>query len=146
MQRLDKGFLLYPPTIRVDFVKITNQHGILLVSEDRYVYANHKKMTARSVPVGDIIPVHNNQMSVVQNISREHDVGLYNLQTRHGDIVVDGVVVTTYTNIVHPTAARSSFLAGGVNILGKNVESVHAVPWWAVSLVEWMGKGPELAA
>ncbi|KAJ3177513.1 hypothetical protein HDU85_005883 [Gaertneriomyces sp. JEL0708] len=139
------------PTIRVDFVKITHDHGTLLVSEDHYVYANHKMMTSRSVRVGDIIPLHDNKMLVVQNVSRENDVGLYNPQTRHGDIVVNGVVVTTYTNVVHPSVARGFISASklltavGIDVLGTNVESANAVPWWAGSVVEWIGKGPDVA-
>ena len=35
------------------------------------------------------------------------DVGLFNPQTKHGDIVVDGVRVSTYTHAVHRNMAHA---------------------------------------
>lgn len=43
----------------------------------------------------------------VVKVGNTHDLGLYNPQTIHGDIVVDGFVVSTYTADVTPSVAHA---------------------------------------
>ena len=138
------------PSILVEFLNITHVYGELLITEGHYMYANGKMLTARSVKVGDFIPLINGTMSQVISIGKVADYGLYNPQTRDGNIVVNGVVVTVYTDFMHPTLAKNAlFVAGvltdvGIDVVGNNAESMNAIPSWAHGLVSMLPSGPQV--
>lgn len=90
------------------YVEIVAASGHRLVSTPgHYVYADGKPMLARLVKVGmKLRAVGAGEVDVVK-VSRVRGKGLYNPQTLHGDIVVNGLVATTYTQTVEPTIAHS---------------------------------------
>jgi len=113
------------PTAVSTFVALTHSRGVLTASPGHYVYANGARVTARSVGVGDVLPTADGAGARVTAVTTVTATGLYNAHTAHGDLVVDGVVVSTYTDAVHPAVAhallapvRAAVWAGVVDPLG----------------------------
>lgn len=68
-------------------------------------------VSAASVRIGDVLQLANGSDSpvvVVEDVSAD---GLYNPQTVDGNIIVDGIVASTYTTAVHPCVAHAALLA-----------------------------------
>lgn len=62
---------------------------------------------ARDVSVGDALLDGKGRQITVTAITKELDTGLYNPHTIVGDIVVDGVLVSTFTDAVEPLVATA---------------------------------------
>ena len=91
---------------RTEFVRIrTDAARTLVASPGHYVYANDRATAAAAVRVGDRVPLAAGDTAVVTGVDRVQREGLYNPQTLHGDIAVDGVVASTYTKAVRPAVA-----------------------------------------
>lgn len=91
-----------------DFVKLTTASGhSLSLSHGHYVYADGKSVPADTVRVGDRLTIADGTTSNVVRVEEITGEGLFNPQTVSGDIVVDGVVATTYTTAVAPGAAHA---------------------------------------
>ena len=91
-----------------EFVGITVGSNVLEATPGHLVYANGLLVTASSVRVGDVMrneTGHNVRVTSVQPVWRE---GLYNPQTMHGNIVANGVVVSTYTSAIDSTVAHAA--------------------------------------
>lgn len=89
------------------FVKI--EAGLpkpLLLTAAHYLYVNGKLAPARTVKVGDKVKDSDGKDVEVVAVSEEWAEGLYNPHTMHGDIVVDGILTSTYTETIHPTLAH----------------------------------------
>ncbi|GAB0490875.1 hypothetical protein MMPV_002115 [Pyropia vietnamensis] len=99
------------PTSPRTFVRLTTASGARLdASAGHYVYANGRLVAASAVAVGDTLQVATPAGwadSTVTATRRVTASGLYNPQTLHGDIVVGGVRVSTYTTAVQPTVASA---------------------------------------
>lgn len=106
------------PNVESNFVRIHYSHsGTISVSSGHYVYANGALVPAASIVPGDILTLSLPSSSCtsppcsttapVTQIERIRSTGLYNPQTVHGDIVVDGVVASTYTTAVEPALAHA---------------------------------------
>ncbi|GAB0490489.1 hypothetical protein MMPV_001726 [Pyropia vietnamensis] len=93
--------------VQSEFVAVTHTAGKLLLSPGHYVYVGGVAVTARSVRPGDVLMLGDGGVASVTGVGREVAVGLYNAHTAHGDVVVDGVVVSTYTDAVHPVVAHA---------------------------------------
>ncbi|KAK1870159.1 hypothetical protein I4F81_012621 [Pyropia yezoensis] len=93
--------------VQSEFVAVTHTAGKLLLSPGHYVYVGGEAVTARSVQPGDVLTLGNGGVASVTEVGREVAAGLYNAHTAHGDVVVDGVVVSTYTDAVHPVVAHA---------------------------------------
>lgn len=88
------------------FISIRTAEGSLALTPGHLIYANGKLVRAESVSVGDW--VHNAyRRIVVAEVSMELRQGLYNPHTLHGDIIVDGIRVSTYTDQVEPCVAHT---------------------------------------
>jgi hypothetical protein len=61
---------------------------------------------AETVKVGNLLRLSCGRTSVVEHVEVEVGTGLYNPQTLHGDIVVSGIVASTYTAAVEPSTAH----------------------------------------
>lgn len=88
----------------------------LTLTAGHYVYANGKVVKANDVKVGDSLQtIHGIQTvhQVKKNVVMKDD-GLYNPQTLHGDIVVNGVLATTYTEAVKVNAAHALLMPARV--------------------------------
>lgn len=93
---------------KAQFVRLQTSGGALslTLSPQHLVYANGARMRAGSVRVGDKLSVgENGEIEVVKSVRKVEGVGLHNPHTLHGDIVVDGVLASTYTAAVHPRLA-----------------------------------------
>lgn len=89
-----------------EFVRIELEGGrALVVSEGHYVHADGRLVAAGVVRVGDVLETVGGDAKVAR-IGNVVDEGLYAPHTAHGDIVVGGVRVSTYTRAVHPRLAH----------------------------------------
>jgi Hint module len=68
-------------------------------------------VAAWSVRVGDELTLASGEVSPVVAVEAAKRQGLYNPQTVQGDIVVDGVVSSTYTTAVEPATAHAALYA-----------------------------------
>ena len=64
-------------------------------------------LPTQSIHSGDSLLLGNGTLSVVHSIKFIDAFGLYNPQTMHGNIVVNGVQASTYTTALHPSAAHA---------------------------------------
>lgn len=89
----------------------TASETTLTLTPGHYLYVNGVLTAARNVHIGDtihVITAKNKDVpkARVTQISCRVGKGLYNPQTLHGDIVVDGVRTSTFTEAVHPRIAK----------------------------------------
>lgn len=77
----------------------------LPITNGHYLYINQKLHPARSAMIGKYLSDGNGSKEKILNISVEERKGLYNPQTIQGDIVVNGIVTTTFTEAIDPAAA-----------------------------------------
>lgn len=88
----------------------TSVNGISLsVSPTHLLYVNSRRAPAKDVLVGDKLFVSNDkagQEAVVVAVKVVEAAGLHNPHTLQGDIVVNGIVASTFTSTVHPTLAN----------------------------------------
>lgn len=94
------------------YVQLQTASGNLLtLSSGHYLHAAGRLVAARRVRVGDLLTLSSGATSHVTHVSQVKRAGKYAPHTLHGDIVVDGVLVSTYTTAVHPTIAHYVLLA-----------------------------------
>jgi len=125
--------------VTADFVALTHTAGKLLLSPGHYVYVGGVRVTARSVRAGDVLTLGNGGVASVTETRVERATGFYNAHTAHGDVVVDGVLVSTYTDAVHPAVAhallapvRLAVRLGVVDPLGSFLyDGARRRPWLA---------------
>jgi len=83
--------------------------GALVASAGHYVYAGERLVAAAAVAIGDtlqvVAPGGGWTAVTVPSVSRVDAAGLYNRQTLHGDVIVDGVRASTFTVAVAPAGA-----------------------------------------
>lgn len=109
----------------------------LVTTPGHFVYASDRAVKAADVKVGDIMYGGNGERLTVRNVTSVKRKGLYNPQTLHGNIVIDGVLVSTYTTAIERGAAhallapvRAAFEALGlVGLVECIVDSVHSWQW-----------------
>jgi hypothetical protein len=82
----------------------------LLLTAGHYLYVNGELNTARTVKVGDMVTLANGNEAKVTGVKDSYAPGLYNPHTLNGDIVVDGILTSTYTDAVDPTLAHALLL------------------------------------
>lgn len=97
------------PTELSTFVHIqtTSSGKELRLSAGHYLYANSKLVTARTVVVGDKLETGDGQAVTVTSIRTQLARGIYAPATLHGNLVVDGIVVSSYTDALHPRVAHT---------------------------------------
>lgn len=80
------------------FVALTVAANLTLtVTPSHFIYAASGPVSAGSVKAGDLLRLGDGSTSAVTKIREFVDVGVFNPQTEHGDIVVEGVLSSTYT-------------------------------------------------
>lgn len=82
----------------------------LLMTAGHYLYVNGALKTAKTVQVGDMLTLANGNEAKVTAVKEAYAPGLYNPHTLNGDIVVDGILTSTYTDAVDPTLAHALLL------------------------------------
>lgn len=104
------------PTARGSGIELeTSENDIsLTLSPGHLLYVNGELQAAMDVHVGDTVQVsvkdETKRTATVTSTRRVTSTGLHNPHTLHGDIVVDGVVASTFTRAVHPVTARALLL------------------------------------
>jgi Hint module len=89
------------------FIDIRTASGHkLLISPGHHVFVNQDISPARLIKVGDTVRLADGE-TVVTQIKLIETIGLYNPQTLHGNIVVDGLLATTYTETISPAVAHA---------------------------------------
>lgn len=89
------------------FVFIITQSGAKLsLTKGHYLYANDVLVPAGNVVIGDFLMLGDGTFSSVVSVDVTSARGLFNPQTEHGDIVVDGVVASTFTTALEPALAH----------------------------------------
>lgn len=79
----------------------------LRISPNHYLYVDGKLRTARSVRPGHRLRGADGEDTLfVLNVKREELRGLYAPTSMHGDLLVDGIVVSSYTDVMHPGFAH----------------------------------------
>jgi Hint module len=94
--------------ITSSFLRVHTAVGVSLVAtHGHYIYVNGNLAPMSSVQIGDTITLASGEQSAVVAVEVEVGLGLYNPQTLHGDVVVDGVLASTYTTEVAPGFAHA---------------------------------------
>lgn len=90
------------------FVTLTASTGAKLsLTEGHFMYVNGGLAPAHTVRKGDAVELADGSCATVSKVETTLGQGLYNPQTEHGDIVVDGFRASTYTTAVNPGAAHA---------------------------------------
>lgn len=94
--------------IEEEFVQVitTGGHEILL-SKGHYIYVGGDLVPASEVQIGSVLTLGTGENSKVAFVGLRKAVGLFNPQTESGDIVVNGILVSTYTTSVAPQLAHA---------------------------------------
>lgn len=123
-----------PDTVH-SFVRLTTVSGkTIRATEGHYIYADGKLTRMGDVVVGNLLEAADSSGSVnekVVTIMRETGRGLYNPQTAHGDIIVDGIRASTYTHTV-PTKAAHALLApvrAAFEWTGVQINALEKIVW-----------------
>lgn len=91
------------------FVAIETESGASLrATKSHYIpVADGHLVAAGALQTGDIITLADGSQSAIASLKSVRDTGLYNPQTIHGNIVVNGVVASTFTRSVQPQLASA---------------------------------------
>lgn len=91
-----------------DFVRLEVVSGATLsATAGHLIYANGKLTPAGYIRIGDELTLENGEHSKVSAINFISMKGLYNPQTTHGDVVVGGILASTYTTAVEEKTAHA---------------------------------------
>lgn len=96
--------------INADFIRIEHAKGTapFVVTRNHFVHKIGSGLVlAKELAVGDLLMSGKGEHSRITSIASKEGRGLFNPQTMHGDIVVDGVLASTYTLAVSPGAAHA---------------------------------------
>lgn len=95
--------------VESNFVHISTDSGrAVALTTGHYVHTSVGLKAAAFVGKGDRLILSTGLQTVVTNIGTVRTKGLFNPQTVHGDIVVDGLIASTYTTHFHPVLAHAS--------------------------------------
>jgi hypothetical protein len=91
------------------FVALETASGAsLLLTPDHYLHINGSLAAASTVQIGHLVTLADGSKATVSKVSKQWAAGLYNPHTLHGDIVVDGVQTSTYTQGIAPAVAHAA--------------------------------------
>lgn len=94
--------------ITYDFLQLTTASGaVLRLTDTHFLPLNGELVAARQAKLGDLVELASGETSEISKIDTVSDKGLYNPQTAAGDIVVDGVRASTYTETIEYCAAHA---------------------------------------
>lgn len=96
------------PSVRAEFLEITTASGrAIRLTAGHFLPVNSVYADAADVVVGDSLELEDGAHSQVTSVQLVSDKGLYNPQTVHGDIAVNGVRASVYTKAVAPVVAHA---------------------------------------
>ena len=127
-----------------NFVEIKTATATLAITGNHYLYINGNLREAQYVSAGDTITLASGKQDKILSVGRVKKDGIYNPHTLQGDIVVDGVLTSTYTSAFSPTLAHVVLapLRGlyqmGVDIfkldIGNALDQLPA--WWTTMFAQ----------
>lgn len=79
----------------------------LQLSDGHYLSVNGELKAAGRVRAGDVVMLGGGSTSTVTGVSRRTERGLFNPKTVDGDIVVNGVLASTFTTALAPAATHA---------------------------------------
>lgn len=95
-------------TIITDFVELTTSSGsIVSLTPGHYLSVNDRLQAAGRVKIGDKVILSSGHRSEIVYIRTVQKRGLYNPHTADGRIVVNGIVLSTYTAALSPALAHA---------------------------------------
>lgn len=95
-----------------EYIQVRTASGkAVTLSPGHYLHVGGLLVAAQSVRVGDVLTLSSGAATEVTEVVRVKMAGKYAPHTLHGDIVVDEILVSTYTTAVHPTLAHHVLLA-----------------------------------
>lgn len=108
------------------FVRVSAGGRALTAAAGHFVYKTDggrpEAVAVEGLRVGESVLLNGAEVEV-EKVERVRGKGLFNPQTVHGDIVVDGFLATTYTSAVRPSVAhallapvRAAYLKGGIDV------------------------------
>jgi hypothetical protein len=90
------------------FVSLETASGASLsLTKGHYIFADGALVAASEVAVGSELTLGNGEVSAVVAVGSTNGEGLFNPQTVDGNIVVNGVLASTYTTAVEPSLAHA---------------------------------------
>jgi Hint module len=121
--------------VKDEFVEISTASGATLVlTGGHYIPVEGSLVPAWSVRVGSLVRLGDGQSDEVTSTRTVSGSGLYNPQTLQGNIVVNGIIASTYTTAIDPLLAhavlapfRSMFSALGLKLTFLESGSVGMV-------------------
>lgn len=100
------------------------------------MYLSGSLRPAGTARVGDTLELADGSLSRVNGVSVVLDTGLYNPQTAHGDILVNGIRASTFTTAIQPGLAQAA-LAPLRMLFEKVGVSTSVFNCGADALVKW---------
>lgn len=101
------GFTHKSPHTTHRFIRLTTKCGkSVTLTAGHYLYANDRLVAAKTVQQGDRIRLTNRE-AIVDMVDTILETGLYNPQTLHGDLVVNGIITSCYTTAVSKWSAHA---------------------------------------
>lgn len=135
-----------------EFVEISHSgvESPLLISPGHYLYVNGRLSTAESVRPGDILSDADGFQIFAFSVKRIQDVGVYAPASLDGDLIVNGVRVSSYTSALHPTLAhwllsplRLAYNAGFRGAV-ERITFMHERGMEHVARKLWLPEGPKV--
>lgn len=90
-----------------EFLELMTTHGNITLTAGHYLAINGRMASAGSARTGDRLEMGSGESAEITSIRTVSGAGLYNPQTLHGSIVVDGMVASCYTEAVEQHAAHA---------------------------------------
>jgi preprotein translocase subunit YajC len=120
------------------FVEIKTATTSLAITPGHYLYVNGALREAQYVKVGDNVTLASGKAAKVTSVGSVRKDGIYNPHTLQGDIIVDGVLTSTYTAAFSPTLAHvalaplRALYQAGVDIFKMDIGNAldHLPAWW----------------
>lgn len=93
---------------QIEFLTLKTTTGSsITLTKGHYLYVNGALAAASTVSVGDSLTLGTGESSAVVAVGAATGAGLYNPQTVNGNVVVNGVLSSTYTTAVEPVFAHA---------------------------------------
>ena len=122
-----------------NFVELKTATTTLAITPNHYLYVNGNLREAQFVSAGDSLTLASGKLDKVLSVGRVKKDGIFNPHTLQGDIVVDGVLTSTYTSAFSPTLAHvvlaplRALYQMGADIFKLDIgNALDRLPaWWA---------------
>lgn len=89
-----------------DFLNVSTGQRSLVISAGHYVHIGRRLVAARTLRIGDGMTMADGTIARILSIEKTKGVGLFAPHTTSGEMIVDGVRVSCYTEAVDPRFAH----------------------------------------